>query len=167
MLASSRFTRTFSCACACACVVRPSWLVSHRCSRLKSLNLQQGFSKLFRICLVPAAVYCGSIFFQRRSVCSALIELLLLSRFFSRASQLHHPPLPPTFYSQCFPSTLALRVAVNIIFLVNNVSRKKVESEENQRIKIYCIKRWRIRILRFNLLTIRECSWKTSPSKKK
>ena len=29
-----------------------------------------------------------------------------------------NPTLPPIFYSQCFPFTLALRVTANIVFLV-------------------------------------------------
>ena len=47
-------------------------------------------------------------FVQRRSVCSALIEVLLL---FSEDQQLHHPPLPPIFYSQCLLFTLIVRIS--------------------------------------------------------
>ena len=48
-------------------------------------------------------------------LCSALIEVLLL---FSEWHQLHHPPLPSIFYSQCFPFRLASRVTANIVFSV-------------------------------------------------
>ena len=51
-------------------------------------------------------------FVQRRSVCSALIEVLLL---FSEDQQLHHPPLPSDFLlsvSSLYPNS------ANIVFLV-------------------------------------------------
>ena len=63
---------------------------------------------------------CGSIL-TRGGPFSALIEVLLRSCFFKRASVTpRSPPLPspPIFYSHCFSFTLASRVTANIVFLV-------------------------------------------------
>ena len=84
----------------------------HCCSLL---NLQQCSLKLLNL-----FSHCSHVLWQYfvwwRSVCSALIEALLL---FRRASVTPpSPPLPPIFYSQCFTFTYALWVTVNIVSLV-------------------------------------------------
>ena len=82
-------------------------------------NLQQCSLELFRICSVVLSCL-EAVLCQRRSVGSALIEGMFFSCSFRRASiQLRNPPLPPVFYSLCFPFTLASRVTANIVFLVN------------------------------------------------
>ena len=57
-----------------------------------------------------------------RSPTLAAVFSQTLSNLFSCCcrilSLLHHPPLPPIFYSRCFPFTLASRVTANIVFLV-------------------------------------------------
>ena len=76
------------------------------------------------VCMVVSTCMCCSRYKvcpQPESGCSALIEVLLL---FSEGHLLHHPPLPPIFYSQWFstlsflPFRLASRVTANIVFLV-------------------------------------------------
>ena len=51
-----------------------------------------------------------------------LLCISCISAFFKLSSEehdrLHHPSLPPIFYSHCFPFTL---ITVNIVFLVNTL----------------------------------------------
>ena len=82
------------------------YLFCRRCSRP---NFQQCFLELFLIGLVAAVVPCGSI------LSSGAQSVLICSKwFYSQEHQLHHPPLPPIFYSHCYPFTQT----ANIVFLV-------------------------------------------------
>ena len=86
--------------------------VSHCCSGLKSLNTCSSvlstelyFWNLFSCCCCVLWQY----FVQRRSVGSALIEVLLL---FTERHQLHHPPLPQIF----FPPSLHVLLWISYFF---------------------------------------------------
>ena len=49
--------------------------------------------------------------------CLSPVAVLMLKSFCQKK---HHPPLPPIFYSQCFPFTLASQFnTATIVFLVN------------------------------------------------
>ena len=80
--------------------------------RLDVLNLQQCSLKLFQICSVAAVMSCDSIL---SSGGQSVLLCVVGSRVFSEEDQLHHPPLPPIFYSRCF--ILTLQVIANIVFL--------------------------------------------------
>ena len=72
------------------------------------------FSKTF--CLAEVSLFCfdrSVVTLPRRA--SVLVEVSLFCfDLFSEEHQLHHPPLPPIFYSQFFP--LSSRVTANIVF---------------------------------------------------
>ena len=68
------------------------------------------------ICSVAAVKSCGS------SLCSGGDSMFCFDQNITEEHRLHQPPLPPTFYFQCFSFALTSQVTVNIVFLVTNTN---------------------------------------------